>query len=133
MLVEEASELVERPAECRARDVLDVDPVELEGPAEKALTHACPLPYSPANTANESARALADRRRDEMSTTDLTKPRLLTVKEAALRLRCSPLTIRRRIREGQIPAVQLGGPGTALRIREDELESWLYHYPRDAA
>jgi excisionase family DNA binding protein len=67
-----------------------------------------------------------------MSTTELTRPKLLTVKEAALKLRCSPLTIRRRVWSGELPAVQLGGPGTALRIREDELERWLYGNPEAA-
>jgi excisionase family DNA binding protein len=118
MLIEVASELVKRSAECLARDVLDVDAVDSELRAEEALTHSpSPSPPScwPLLAATESARALADRRRDDMSTTDLTKPRLLTVKEAALKLRCSPLTVRRRIREGQIPAIQLGGPGNGAQ------------------
>jgi excisionase family DNA binding protein len=38
---------------------------------------------------------------------------------------CSAPTIRRRIHEGELPALQLGGPGKALRVRRDELEAWL--------
>jgi excisionase family DNA binding protein len=50
---------------------------------------------------------------------------LLTVAEAAMLCGCSAPTIRRRIHEGELPAVQLGGPGKALRVRRDELEAWL--------
>jgi excisionase family DNA binding protein len=52
--------------------------------------------------------------------------RLLTVKEAASQLRLHPMTVRKKIERGQIPAVQLGGPGTAVRIAESELEARLY-------
>ena len=40
----------------------------------------------------------------------------LTVSEVAALLRCSEPTIRRRIRDGSLPAVQLGGPHSAVRI-----------------
>ena len=40
---------------------------------------------------------------------------LLTVAEVAQRLRCSEPTVRRRIREGQIPAVKLGEGRSARR------------------
>jgi len=40
----------------------------------------------------------------------------LTVAEAAELLRCSEPTIRRRIRDGALPAVQLGGPHSSVRI-----------------
>ena len=40
----------------------------------------------------------------------------LTVAEVAALLRCSEPTIRRRIRDGSLPAVQLGGAGSAVRI-----------------
>jgi excisionase family DNA binding protein len=48
--------------------------------------------------------------------------RLLTVAEAALALRCSAPTIRRRIREGSLPVIQLGGAGHAIRIPRDALQ-----------
>jgi excisionase family DNA binding protein len=51
---------------------------------------------------------------------------LLTVREAADRLRVHPVTLRHWIAEGRVPAVQLGGPGTAVRIDPDELEHWVY-------
>jgi hypothetical protein len=38
----------------------------------------------------------------------------------------SEVSVRRKIRAGQIPGVfQLGGPGNAIRVLEDELERWL--------
>jgi excisionase family DNA binding protein len=49
----------------------------------------------------------------------------LTVAEVAHELHCSEPTVRRRIRSGQLPAVQLGHAGTAVRVRRDELEAWL--------
>jgi excisionase family DNA binding protein len=51
---------------------------------------------------------------------------LLTVAEAAAQLRCSEPTVRRRIREGQIPAAQLGGRGSSIRIPARALEQWLW-------
>jgi excisionase family DNA binding protein len=54
------------------------------------------------------------------------KPRWLTVKQAAQRLGLHEVTVRRKIRAGHLPALQLGGPGAAVRILEDELEGWLY-------
>ena len=53
-------------------------------------------------------------------------PEFLTAKEAADVCRCSVPTIRRRIAEGQLPAVQLGGRGAGVRIRRDDLENWLF-------
>jgi excisionase family DNA binding protein len=50
---------------------------------------------------------------------------LLTVKEAAAELRVHPMTVRRMIALGRVPAVQLGGPGTAVRIDRAELHHWL--------
>jgi excisionase family DNA binding protein len=47
---------------------------------------------------------------------------LLTVEEVAARLRLSPKTVRRRIADGELPAVQLGGPGHALRIPASAFE-----------
>jgi excisionase family DNA binding protein len=51
---------------------------------------------------------------------------LLTVAEAAMLCGCSAPTIRRRIREGELPAVQLGGPGKGLRIPKQGLQAWLW-------
>ena len=49
----------------------------------------------------------------------------LTVAEVAEELRCSVATVKRRIHSGELPAVQLGGPRSPLRVRRDELEEWL--------
>jgi excisionase family DNA binding protein len=54
---------------------------------------------------------------------------LLTVQEVAERLRCSVPTVRRRIRSGELPAVQLGGPGAGLRVPADGLAAWLWSGP----
>jgi excisionase family DNA binding protein len=53
------------------------------------------------------------------------EPAWLTVKETARRLGLHPLTVRRKIKAGELPALQLGGRGCAVRIFEDELASWL--------
>ncbi len=51
---------------------------------------------------------------------------LLTVQETADRLAQSPVTVRRKIREGEIPAVRLGtGPRAPLRVDERALNAWL--------
>jgi excisionase family DNA binding protein len=61
-------------------------------------------------------------------------PSYLTVHEAAEQLRCSELTIRRRIAEGQIPAVKLGfAPNSGLRIPSAGLEAWLWSNGGDDA
>src|SRR6266511_1176838 len=52
--------------------------------------------------------------------------RLLTVREVADRLQLHEMTVRRMIAEGRIPAVQLGGRGTSIRVPEAELERWLF-------
>jgi excisionase family DNA binding protein len=53
------------------------------------------------------------------------EPNWLTVKETARRLGLHPLTVRRKIKAGELPALQLGGPKCAIRVFEDELASWL--------
>jgi excisionase family DNA binding protein len=59
--------------------------------------------------------------------------RLLSVKETASRLGVSQESVRRRIRDGSIPAVKLGsGPKAPFRIDEAELEAWLFG-PSEAA
>lgn len=53
----------------------------------------------------------------------------LTVAEVATELACSEPTVRRRIRDGELPAVQLGGPGSAVRVPRAGLQAWLYADP----
>jgi excisionase family DNA binding protein len=50
----------------------------------------------------------------------------LTVAEAADLLGVNHQTVRRKIREGELPAVQLGGPGSHIRIPRDALNAWLW-------
>lgn len=54
---------------------------------------------------------------------------LLTIKEAAATLGLHPQTVRTKIARGELPALQLGGPGSAVRIDERELDAWLYEDP----
>lgn len=51
--------------------------------------------------------------------------KFLSVPEAALMLGLSSPTVRRLIREGTIPIVQLGGRGHAVRIRRADLDRLL--------
>jgi excisionase family DNA binding protein len=53
--------------------------------------------------------------------TDARRSQLLTVKETASRLGYHPRTVRRKIERGEIPAVQLGGKGSAVRVNERDL------------
>jgi len=53
-------------------------------------------------------------------------PCLLTIAETARRLKVSDATVRRMIADGRLPALQLGGPGTSIRVDSSALESWLY-------
>ena len=59
-------------------------------------------------------------------------PAYLTTKEVALELRQHPETIRRKIREGVIPAVRTGDGRSAIRIDRQELEAWLFSEPPTA-
>jgi excisionase family DNA binding protein len=52
-------------------------------------------------------------------------PRLLRISEAAERLNVSRASVYRWIDEGRLPAVQLGGRGSPLRIPAGELQEWL--------
>jgi excisionase family DNA binding protein len=54
------------------------------------------------------------------------KRRLLTVREVAARLRVSGRTVQRLIERDDLPSLQLGGPGSAIRIDESEFDAWLY-------
>jgi excisionase family DNA binding protein len=56
----------------------------------------------------------------------------LTIPEAALLLRCSAPTIRRRIASGELPAVKLGSaPNAGIRIPRAAFEAWLYSAPEE--
>jgi excisionase family DNA binding protein len=50
----------------------------------------------------------------------------LTVAEAADLLGVHQNTVRRKIAEGNIPAVQLGGAGSHIRIPRDAFDAWLW-------
>jgi excisionase family DNA binding protein len=64
-----------------------------------------------------------------MATVAYEQKRMLRIGAVAARLDCSESTVRRLIANGQLPAVQLGGPGHSLRIPEHELEEWLLGAP----
>ena len=55
---------------------------------------------------------------------------LLTVREAADRLRVSEKTARRLIARAQLPAVQLSGPRSSVRVPAAELDEWLEELKR---
>jgi excisionase family DNA binding protein len=50
----------------------------------------------------------------------------LSVRAAAELLGVAPITIRRGIEAGELPATQLGGPGSSIRIPRDALTAWLW-------
>jgi excisionase family DNA binding protein len=56
----------------------------------------------------------------------------LTVAEVAAELHCSEPTVRRRIRDGELPAVKLGHGRSVLRVSRVALEAWLYGEEPDA-
>ncbi len=58
--------------------------------------------------------------------TAVTSEEFLTVAEVAARLRCSPVTVYRRIHDGSIPAVRIGNDVGLLRIPARELEARLF-------
>jgi excisionase family DNA binding protein len=60
-----------------------------------------------------------------MSTQVESHSRLLTVKEAANLLALRPETVYRLIHAGVLPAFQLCGKHSAIRIDEAELREWL--------
>ncbi len=51
---------------------------------------------------------------------------LLTVEQVASRLRVSKATVYRLIWNDQLPALQLAGPRSTLRISRREFEQWLF-------
>jgi excisionase family DNA binding protein len=50
----------------------------------------------------------------------------LTVAEAADLLGVNHQTVRRKIAQGELPAVQLGGPGSHIRIPRAAFDAWLW-------
>ncbi len=57
---------------------------------------------------------------------------LVTISEAALALRVSAPTLRRRIGRGTVRAVQVGGPGHAVRIKRSDLDRLVEARPSSA-
>jgi excisionase family DNA binding protein len=57
---------------------------------------------------------------------------LLTIREAALSLRVSEQTVWRRVRAGELRAVQLGGPGSTVRIPCAAIRELLRTYAKAA-
>jgi excisionase family DNA binding protein len=58
--------------------------------------------------------------------TDAIAPKLLTTREVAERLRVTERTVRNWCTNGTLPAIQLGGRRTHLRIPARALEAWLW-------
>ena len=56
--------------------------------------------------------------------------RLLTVSEAADRLRLNPETIRRWLRDGRLSGLWLGSDKAGWRISERDLDAFLRHSQR---
>jgi len=50
----------------------------------------------------------------------------LSVAEVAADLGVSAATVRRKIATGEIPACQLGGPGSSVRVPQAAVKAWLY-------
>ena len=51
----------------------------------------------------------------------------MTVREVAQVLRCSPATVRRRVREGELEAIRAGaGPRTPFRVDRGQLHAYIY-------
>jgi excisionase family DNA binding protein len=56
--------------------------------------------------------------------------RVLTVPETAARLRVTPATVRRWLREGRVRGTSMGSDRAGWRIRESEVERVLEEGPR---
>jgi excisionase family DNA binding protein len=59
-----------------------------------------------------------------MATVEHGRP-FLSIAEVAVLLGVSAPTVRRKVADGDLPAVQLGGPGTSIRVPRKALEDWL--------
>ncbi len=57
--------------------------------------------------------------------TDNTEERWLTVEQIAELLQVNPETVRRWIRSGELPVLDLGGPKTGYRIKRSEVDSFI--------
>jgi excisionase family DNA binding protein len=57
--------------------------------------------------------------------TDRGSERWLTVEDVASRLQVSQETVRRWIRAGRLPVLELGGSKAGYRIREDALAAFI--------
>lgn len=55
----------------------------------------------------------------------MTEERLLTVREVAERIRSSPQTVRRWLRQGRLRGFRPGGTKLGYRVRESDLERFL--------
>ena len=55
----------------------------------------------------------------------MTEQRLLTVREVAERLRSSPETVRRWLRQGKLRGFRPGGTKLGYRVPEDELHKFI--------
>jgi len=53
--------------------------------------------------------------------------KLLTVREVADYVGVHPQTIYGLVRNGELQALQPGGPGHSLRIAEEALQAWLFN------
>jgi excisionase family DNA binding protein len=94
-------------------------------------SHVCRTSFTDASTAaGKIAQASASVPSENLAIlwvllTVADKRQLLTIPEAAELLRVSTWTIRRYIANGQIPALQLGGRRSPVRIPADELREWM--------
>ena len=59
----------------------------------------------------------------------MTEPRLLTVREVAERLRSSPETVRRWLRQGKLRGFRPGGTKLGYRVSEEELQDFINRSP----
>ena len=60
----------------------------------------------------------------------MSEQRLLTVREVAERIRSSPETVRRWLRQGKLRGFRLGGTKLGYRVPESELQRFLQLQPR---
>ena len=58
----------------------------------------------------------------------MSEQRLLTVREVAERIRSSPETVRRWLRQGKLHGFRLGGTKLGYRVPEGELDRFLSEF-----
>jgi excisionase family DNA binding protein len=61
----------------------------------------------------------------------MSEPRLLTVREVAERIRSSPETVRRWLRQGKLRGFRPGGTKLGYRVSEAELQRFLVSHGQD--